>query len=69
MGEGEWEVVGHLEVGEDDRVEGLRFIFGTPPYDLKSIDVYENEETISEQESLGLFPYEQMGDEDVKELF
>lgn len=69
MGEGEWEVVGHLELGEDNRVEGLRFVFGTPPYDLKSIDVNENEEKISEQDSLGLFPYEQMGDEDVKELF
>ncbi|GLO31806.1 hypothetical protein PPUN12996_38640 [Pseudomonas putida] len=69
MGEGEWEVVGHLELGEDDRVEGLRFVFGTPPYDLKSIDVNENEKKISEQEAMGLFPYEQMGDEDVKELF
>jgi hypothetical protein len=69
MGEGEWEVIGRLEVDEDKRVEGLRFVFGTPPYDLKSIDVNENEEKISEQESLGLFPYEQMGDEDVRELF
>ena len=69
MGEGEWEVVGHLELGGDNRAEGLKFVFGTPPYDSKSIDVNENEEKISEQESLGLFPYEQMGDDDVRELF
>jgi hypothetical protein len=69
MGEGEWEIVGRLELGEDNRVDGLKFVFGTAPYDLKSIDVNENEEKISEQESFGLFPYEQMGDEDVRELF
>lgn len=69
MGEGEWEVVGHSGLGENDRVGDLKFVFGTPPYDLKSIDVNGNEEKISEQEALGLFPYEQIGDEDVRELF
>ena len=69
MGEGEWSVIGNAAGENDDKVDELRFVFGTPPYDLKSIDVNEDERKISENESLGLPPYEQMGDEDVKELF
>lgn len=69
MGEGEWCVVGNAKGENDEKVERLRFVFGTAPYDLKSIDVNENEQKISEDDSTGLPPYEQMGDEDVKELF
>ncbi len=69
MGEGEWSVIGNAQGGNDKQVDSLRFVFGTAPYDLKSIDVNENQQEISEIDSLGLPPYEQMGDEDVKELF
>lgn len=69
MGEGEWCVVGNAEGGNDKKVDGLRFVFGTAPHDLKSIDVNGNQQKISEDDSIGLPPYEQMGDEDVKELF
>jgi len=69
MGEGEWSVIGNAKGGNDDKVDELRFVFGTPPYDLKSIDVSEDERKISENESIGLPPYEQMGDEDVRDLF
>ncbi|WP_241807117.1 Imm26 family immunity protein [Pseudomonas putida] len=69
MGEGEWSVIGNAKGENDDKIDGLRFVFGTPPFDLKSIDVNEDEKKISENDSLGLPPYEQMGDEDVKELF
>ncbi|EKT4524841.1 cytoplasmic protein [Pseudomonas putida] len=69
MGEGEWSVIGNAQGENDKQVDSLRFVFGTAPYDLKSIDVNENQQEISESDSLGLPPYEQMGDEDVRELF
>lgn len=43
MGEGEWSVIGNAKGENDDKVDGLRFVFGAPPFDLKSIDVNEGE--------------------------